>query len=71
MRRKWRRRKWITVWLLSRMLLSQICGLPLDEPLALADENIENFPVYSSDATANVNEAFANRDELKKPGTGS
>ena len=50
---------------LSRMLLSQICGLPLDEPLALADDNIENFPVYSSDATANVNEAFANRDELK------
>ena len=50
---------------LSSMLLSQICGLPLDEPLALADENIENFPVYSSDATANVNEAFANRDELK------
>lgn len=50
---------------LSRMLLFQICGLPLDEPLALADENIENFPVYSSDATANVNEAFANRDELK------
>ena len=47
------------------MLLSQICGLPLDEPLALADENIENFPVHSSDATANVNEAFANRDELK------
>ena len=39
---------------LSRMLLSQICGLPLDEPLALADENIENFPVHSSDATANV-----------------
>ena len=50
---------------LSRMLLSQICGLPLDEPLVLADENIENFPVHSSDATANVNEAFANRDELK------
>lgn len=50
---------------LSRMLLSQICGLPLDEPLALADENIENFPVHSSDATANVNEAFVNRDELK------
>lgn len=50
---------------LSRMLLSQICGLPLDEPLALADENIESFPVHSSGATANVNEAFANRDELK------
>lgn len=50
---------------LSRMLLAQICGLPLDEPLALADENIENFPVHSNDAVANVNEAFANRDELK------
>ena len=50
---------------LSRMLLAQICGLPLDEPLAPADENIENFPVHSNDAVANVNEAFANRDELK------
>lgn len=50
---------------LSRMLLAQICGLPLDEPLALADENIENFPVHSNDTVANVNEAFANRDELK------
>lgn len=50
---------------LTRMLLAQICGLPLDEPLALADENIDNFPVHSNDATANVNEAFANRDELK------
>ena len=50
---------------LTRMLLAQICGLPLDEPLALADENIESFPVHSNDATANVNEAFANRDELK------
>lgn len=50
---------------LTRMLLAQICGLPLDEPLVLADENIENFPVHSNDATANVNEAFANRDELK------
>ena len=50
---------------LSRMLLAQICGLPLDEPLALADENIENFPVHANDAVANVNEAFTNRDELK------
>lgn len=50
---------------LSRMLLAQICGLPLDEPMALADENIENFPMHSKDAIANVNEAFANRDELK------
>lgn len=50
---------------LSRMLLAQICGLPLDEPMVLADENIENFPVQSDDASANLNEAFANRNELK------
>ena len=50
---------------LSRMLLAQICGLPLDDPMALADENIEDFPVKSNEVSANVNEAFANRDELR------
>lgn len=50
---------------LSRMLLAQICGLPLDDPMALADENIEDFPVKSKEVSANVNEAFANRDELR------
>lgn len=50
---------------LTRMLLAQLCGLPLDDPMLLADENIENLPVQPSDAVANVNEAFMNRDELK------
>lgn len=50
---------------LSRMLLAQICGLPLEEPLALADENIGNFPVRSDDTAVDVTEAFANRNELK------
>lgn len=50
---------------LSRMLLAQICGLPLDDPMALADEKIEDFPVKSNEVSANVNEAFANRDELR------
>lgn len=50
---------------LSRMLLAQICGLPLEDPLALADENIQDFPVHAFDATANVNEAFMNRNELR------
>lgn len=50
---------------LSRMLLAQICGLPLQEPITLADENIDNFPVKPTNVTANVNEAFVNRDELK------
>lgn len=50
---------------LSRMLLAQICGLPLDEPMALADENIGDFPVRADDAAVDVTEAFANRNELK------
>ena len=50
---------------LSRMLLAQICGLPLDEPIALADEQIESIPVTVSGISADVNEAFMNRDELK------
>ncbi|MCD8268397.1 MAG: TolC family protein [Parabacteroides sp.] len=50
---------------LSRMLLAQICGLPLEEPLALADENIGNFLVRSNDTAVDVTEAFANRNELK------
>jgi len=50
---------------LSRMLLAQICGISLSDPMKLADEDIKNFNVTSQDVTANVNEAFNNRDELK------
>ncbi len=50
---------------LSRMLLAQICGLPLDEPLALADEKIQDFPSEPVITAADVNEAFLNRNELK------
>ncbi|WP_102406153.1 TolC family protein [Parabacteroides bouchesdurhonensis] len=50
---------------LSRMLLAQICGLPLENPMNLADEKIEDFPVTVPDVTADVNEAFLNRNELK------
>lgn len=50
---------------LSRMLLAQICGLPLDEPIVLADERIESIPVSKSSVYADVNEAFINRQELK------
>jgi outer membrane protein TolC len=50
---------------LSRMLLAQLCGLPLDEKIVLADENAE--PVSAADYlfTGDANEAFANRSELK------
>lgn len=50
---------------LSRMLLAQICGLSLNEPVALSDESIESLPTNTPEITANVNEAFMNRDELK------
>lgn len=51
---------------LSRMLLAQICGVPLEEPLALADEDIERFTAAEPPVTAtDVNEAFMNRNELK------
>lgn len=56
---------------LSRMLLAQICGLPLQESLILADENIENFPTVSREISANINDAFMNRDELKSLGLAS
>lgn len=50
---------------LSRMLLAQICGLPLNEPFSLADETLDEIAVIPSEATADLSEAFANRLELK------
>lgn len=50
---------------LTRMLLAQICGLPLEEDLSLADEKLEDFPVEVTQASADLNEAFMNRNELK------
>lgn len=50
---------------LTRMLLAQICGLPLEEALRLTDEQLETFPVAATDASVDVNEAFMNRNELR------
>ncbi|WP_446787251.1 TolC family protein [Macellibacteroides fermentans] len=51
---------------LSRMALAQLCGLPLEESLALADENIESLSESaSSTGSYSVEEAFINRQELK------
>ena len=50
---------------LTRMLLAQICGLSLEEDLSLADEKLENFPVETTQASADLNEAFMNRNELR------
>ena len=50
---------------LSRMLLAQICGLPLDKPLRLADEELDAIPVSTETASADINQAFINRNELR------
>ncbi|MCX4382302.1 MAG: TolC family protein [Parabacteroides distasonis] len=50
---------------LPRMLLAQICGLSLEEDLSLADEKLDNFPVETTQASADLNEAFMNRNELR------
>lgn len=50
---------------LTRMLLAQLCGLPLDDPMMLADENINDFQLAVSDFSVDMNEALTNREELK------
>lgn len=51
---------------LSRMLLAQLCGLPLEESIELADEPLEKLPTTTDDnLSADLNEAFMNRSELQ------
>ena len=49
---------------LARMLLCQLCGLPLDSQLQTADEELENLEVETHDVTADPSLAFGNRPEL-------
>ena len=50
---------------LAKMLLCQLCGLPLDSDITLADEGKDVLP-YSPDSENTGNEvAFENRSELK------
>ena len=50
---------------LSRMLLNQLCGLPLNEPVTLVDEQLENIAVVELTPQLDVEKAVANRPELK------
>ena len=50
---------------LSRMLLNQLCGLPLDEQVTLVDEQTTEIAVVELTPTLNVEQAVANRPELK------
>jgi len=50
---------------LSRMLLNQLCGLPLNEPVTLQDEQSENIAVVELKPQLDVEQAVNNRPELK------
>lgn len=50
---------------LSKMVLCQLCGLPLDAEIALADENIQELSLPSTEMQSNVATALSNREELK------
>ncbi len=50
---------------LSKMVLCQLCGLPLDSDIRLADENIQDLTLPNTYTESNVNTALANREELK------
>lgn len=50
---------------LSKMVLCQLCGLPLDSDIRLADEEVQTLPMTNYDAQADLQTAFDNRNELK------
>jgi len=50
---------------LSRMLLAKIIGLPLDSPIRLVDEKVDNVPVSLKSVSVNVEEAWDNRQEIR------
>ena len=50
---------------LSRMLLCQLCGLELDLPVTLADENMEDLPLLAANAQFDISTAYANRPEIR------
>ena len=50
---------------LSRMLLNQLCGLPLNESVILQDEQADNIAVVELTPQLDVENAVAHRPELK------
>ena len=50
---------------LSKMLLCQLCGMPVDEQVTLADEESENIAVVEATPQPDVEQAVLNRPELK------
>jgi Outer membrane protein len=50
---------------LSKMLLAQLCGLPMNETIILADEDAENLATVELTPTVDTEIAAGNRPELK------
>lgn len=50
---------------LSKMVLCQLCGIPLETPITLANESMENITLPDTYIQGNVNTALSNREELK------
>jgi len=50
---------------LSKMLLCELCGLPVNENITLADENVENIAIIDVTSKADVNIAMNYRPELR------
>ena len=51
---------------LSRMLLAQTCGMPLDAAPRLADENLDGIAIQLQTLEGEAGEAVANRPELQQ-----
>ncbi len=51
---------------LSRMVLCQVCGLPIDTPVSLADEELADLPVAAADVKPDVATAMSLRPELEQ-----
>ena len=47
------------------MVLCQLCGIPLNTQIKLADEDMENLTLPNTYIESNVQTALANREELK------
>lgn len=50
---------------LARMLLCQLCGLPLEEEIVLADENKDNLPAGDNVQDLDTDSALQHRSELR------
>lgn len=50
---------------LSKMLLCQICGLNIHEPILLIDENLEDVSTIIPSTQFDIKTAYANRPELR------